>query len=105
MNNARKELENLKYWNVRTDPFGVMSIVSKRTNEIIFIQDFVFDYMIDDNMTVEQARKEFLNWLKEKPSINSNKYYELKKYIVQFTLDGIFNWRIKINKVFGGSVK
>ena len=91
MNNVRKELENLKYWNLRTDPFGRMSIVSKRTNEIISIQEFVFDYMLDNNMTIEQARKEFLNWLKEKSSINSNEYYEIKKYIVEFTLDGIFN--------------
>ena len=91
MNNVRKELENLKYWNVRTDTFGRMSIVSKRTNEIISIQEFVFDYMLDNNMTIEQARKEFLNWLKEKSSINSNEYYEIKKYIVEFTLDGIFN--------------
>ena len=91
MNNVRKELENLKYWKVRTDVFGRMSIVSKRTNETIFIQEFIYDYMIDDNMTVEQARKKFLNWLKEKPSIDSNEYYEIKKYIVEFTLDGIFN--------------
>ena len=91
MNNVRKELENLKYWKVRTDVFGRMSIVSKRTNETIFIQEFIYDYMIDDNMTVEQARNEFLNWLKEKTSINSNEYYEIKKYIVEFTLDGIFN--------------
>ena len=91
MSNVRKELENLKYWNVKTDAFGRMSIVSKRTNEIISIQEFVFDYMIDDNMTLTQARKEFLNWLKEKSSINSNEYYEIKKYIVEFTLDGIFN--------------
>ena len=91
MNNVRKELEKLKYWNVRTDAFGRMSIVSKRTNETIFIQEFIYDYMIDDNMTVEQARKEFLNWLKEKSSIDSNEYYEIKKYIVEFTLDGIFN--------------
>ena len=47
--------------------------------------------MIDDNMTLAQARKEFLNWLKEKLSIDSNEYYEIKKYIVEFTLDGIFN--------------
>ena len=91
MNNVRKELENLKYWKVRTDVFGRMSIVSKRTNETIFIQEFIYDYMIDDNMTVEQARKKFLNWLKEKSSIDSNEYYEIKKYIVEFTLDGIFN--------------
>ena len=91
MNNVRKELENLKYWKVRTDVFGRMSIVSKRTNETIFIQEFIYDYMIDDNMTLTQARKEFLNWLKEKSSINSNEYYEIKKYIVEFTLDGIFN--------------
>ena len=91
MNNVRKELENLKYWKVRTDVFGRMSIVSKRTNETIFIQEFVFDYMIDDNMTLTQARKEFLNWLKEKSSIDNNEYYEIKKYIIEFTLDGIFN--------------
>ena len=91
MNNVRKELENLKYWKVRTDVFGRMSIVSKRTNETIFIQEFIYDYMIDDNMTIAQARKEFLNWLKEKTSIDSNEYYEIKKYIVEFTLDGIFN--------------
>ena len=91
MNNVRKELENLKYWKVRTDPFGRMSIVSKRTNETIFIQEFIYDYMIDDNMTLAQARKEFLNWLKEKTSIDNNEYYEIKKYIVEFTLDGIFN--------------
>ena len=91
MNNVRKELEKLKYWNVRTDVFGRMSIVSKRTNETIFIQEFIYDYMIDDNMTIAQARKEFLNWLKEKTSIDSNEYYEIKKYIVEFTLDGIFN--------------
>ena len=91
MNNVRKELENLKYWKVRTDVFGRMSIVSKRTNETIFIQEFIYDYMIDDNMTIAQARNEFLNWLKEKTSINSNEYYEIKKYIVEFTLDGIFN--------------
>ena len=91
MNNVRKELENLKYWKVRTDVFGRMSIVSKRTNETIFIQEFIYDYMIDDNITVEQARKKFLNWLKEKSSIDSNEYYEIKKYIVEFTLDGIFN--------------
>ena len=91
MNNVRRELENLKYWNVRTDAFGRMSIISKRTNETIFIQEFIYDYMIDDNMTIAQARKEFLNWLKEKTSIDSNEYYEIKKYIVEFTLDGIFN--------------
>ena len=91
MNNVRRELEKLKYWNVRTDSFGRMSIVSKRTNETIFIQEFIYDYMIDDNMTLTQARKEFLNWLKEKTSIDSNEYYEIKKYIVEFTLDGIFN--------------
>ena len=91
MNNVRKELENLKYWKVRTDVFGRMSIVSKRTNETIFIQEFIYDYMIDDNMTLAQARKEFLNWLKEKTSIDSNEYYEIKKYIVEFTSDGIFN--------------
>ena len=91
MNNVRRELENLKYWNVRTDAFGRMSIISKRTNEKIFIQEFIYDYMIDDNMTIAQARKEFLNWLKEKTSIDSNEYYEIKKYIVEFTLDGIFN--------------
>ena len=91
MNNVRKELENLKYWKVRTDPFGRMSIVSKRTNETIFIQELIYDYMIDDNMKLAQARKEFLNWLKEKSSIDSNEYYEIKKYIVEFTLDGIFN--------------
>ena len=91
MNNVRKELENLKYWKVRTDVFGRMSIVSKRTNETIFIQEFIYDYMIDDNMTLTQARKEFLNWLKEKSSIDNNEYYEIKKYIVEFTLDGIFN--------------
>lgn len=91
MNNVRKELESLKYWNVRTDAFGRMLIVSKRTNETIFIQEFIYDYMIDDNMTLAQARKEFLNWLKEKSSIDSNEYYEIKKYIVEFTLDGIFN--------------
>ena len=91
MNNVRKELENLKYWKVRTDVFGRMSIISKRTNETIFIQEFIYDYMIDDNMTLTQARKEFLNWLKEKSSIDSNEYYEIKKYIVEFTLDGIFN--------------
>ena len=91
MNNVRKELENLKYWKVRTDPFGRMSIVSKRTNETIFIQEFIYDYMIDDNMTIALAGKEFLNWLKEKLSIDSNEYYEIKKYIVEFTLDGIFN--------------
>ena len=91
MNNVRKELENLKYWKVRTDVFGRMSIVSKRTNETIFIQEFIYDYMIDDNMTLAQARKEFLNWFKEKSSIDSNEYYEIKKYIVEFTLDGIFN--------------
>ena len=91
MNNVRKELESLKYWNVRTDAFGRMSIIYKRTNETIFIQEFIYDYMIDDNMTLSQARKEFLNWLKEKSSIDSNEYYEIKKYIVEFTLDGIFN--------------
>ena len=91
MNNVRKELESLKYWNVRTDSFGRLSIISKRTNETIFIQEFIYDYMIDDNMTLAQARKEFLNWLKEKSSIDSNEYYEIKKYIVEFTLDGIFN--------------
>lgn len=79
MNNVRKELESLKYWNIRTDAFGRMSIVSKRTNEIIFIQEFIYDYMIDDDMTLIQARKEFLNWLKEKPSVNSEEYNEIKK--------------------------